>query len=81
MSGEVVITCHFSSCPVPSWRGPSLASTGRVTVVTSESRESVLTISKVLEEDEGQYYCGCDGSESAPSTLIIRRKLHLRCSN
>ena len=71
------ITCHYSSCPILSWRGPaldSLIASDRVTVGMHGELQSTLVIGSLLEEDEGAYYCGCDGEESVPSTLIIRRK-------
>ena len=74
----VSISCHFSFCPDQylSWNGTALGSptaSERVTIMTGSS-ESVLTISSLMEEDEGQYYCSCNGVQSALSILVVHRK-------
>ncbi len=83
------ITCHFTFCFDPSiptsdsvpccsnlsWSGPALDSPTASERVVSLGTASELTIRSLRTEDEGQYYCICDGAESTRSTLIVRSKL------
>ena len=69
------ITCYFSSCSEVNWRGPALTRhTNRISI-QNYSRRSQLSIHNLVEEDEGQYSCVCDGRPSTHSTLIVTCKL------
>lgn len=72
------ISCYFIFCPVQylSWNGTALHSptASERVVIVNEDRQSVLVINYLLEEDEGQYYCSCNGLPSALSALLVHRE-------
>lgn len=79
----VQIECYYlnsARCPVFSWRGPVINMTrddGRPPryAITEGNGISVLTISPLLEKDEGLYYCTCStGESSGPSNVTVLRK-------
>lgn len=73
----VIIECHYGTCPGLSWHGPAINQEAipRYTI-SVHAFVSVLTISPVVEQDEGGYYCTCNGGRSGgPSNLLVNRKL------
>lgn len=69
---SVSINCYFdNTCSNPSWDGPVLDESSRYRV-TTDNEMSTLTIDPLREEDEGEYYCICNGNRrTGPSNLIV----------
>lgn len=73
------IACHFAGCEGMDWK--MVQSPVDVFInssahydITRAVRKSVLTIHNLVEADQGQYYCICDGKSSVTSNLIVNRK-------
>lgn len=76
---SVSITCHFSWCEGMDWKMVQspvdvFINTSAHYAITTADMESVLTIHNLVEADQGQYYCICDGKSSVTSHLIVNRK-------
>lgn len=83
-SSNIRIECYSFRCQAFSWQGPIINMSrddGRPLryTITMNDRDwismSVLTISSLMEEDEGQYFCTCsNGERSGPSMVGVIRK-------
>ena len=63
-------------CPNWSWKGPTInIRPRRYTLTTMRANAtSILTINRLMEQDEGTYYCVCNGVRSGPSQVQVIRK-------
>ena len=63
-------------CPNWSWKGPTInIRPRRYTLTTMRANAtSILTINRLTEQDEGTYYCVCNGVRSGPSQVQVIRK-------
>lgn len=74
-SDSAKFECHFDSCAGLRWNGPATDLPAHYTITTESSQfKSVLTINNLTENDEGQYFCTCNGRNSSQADLIVHRK-------
>lgn len=84
-SRSELIICHFDTTTCAANRlnwirqlngSEQTVENSERTRISRDSRESRLIINNVTEEDEGAYWCTCDGEISKIVTLTVNRKLH-----
>ena len=72
---SAVLECHFDSCAGLLWNGPRIRLGVQNYTITTGEYSTILSISNVSEDDEGQYFCTCNNGRSSTSAdLIIHRK-------
>ena len=71
---SAVFECYFDSCVGLLWNGPRIRLGVQNYTITTGEYSTILRISNVSEDDEGPYFCTCNGRNSTQADLIIHRK-------
>ena len=74
--GSAVFECHFDSCDGLLWNGPDGIGLlqAQSYAITIREHTTTLSIFNLSEDDEGHYFCTCNGRNSTPADLIIHCK-------